>query len=65
MELDAENGNPPPHGDGDPAQNAAPAPPDVPEPGHDDGDNDMGLEDGYTLVKIDRRYRKAKIIFPS
>ena len=65
MELDAENGNPPPHGDGETDQNPAPASPDVPEPGHDGVETDMGLDNGYTLVKVGRRSRKVKKYFLS
>ena len=63
MELDAENENPLPHADGDPDQNSAPASPDDPKPGHDGGETYMGLEDGYTLVKIGHRTCKAKNYF--
>ena len=60
MEVDAKTENPPPHGDGDPNENSAPASSDVPKPGHDEGEPDMGLDDGYKLVRIGRRSRKGK-----
>ena len=63
MEADAENKNPPPHGDGNPDENPAPASSDDTKPGHDGGETDMGLKDGYTVVKIGCRTRKAKNYF--
>ena len=63
MQDDNEPGKSLPPGDGGDDENAAPAQPGGTKPGHEQLDEEMGLDDGYELVTNGRRTKEVKDIF--